>query len=182
MAAKEILKVWENGEINEENVKFLTTPTIDVQFPLTDLDYQIITDLEDTYNHIDCAGIAANQIGYNKKIFIGQKNKGEDDYEICINPELVDYSDTSLKLDSEGCLSIPELSLINIRLDEITVSYYTPKGKKKNREVSGFISKLFQHEMQHLSGILMISAHTKEAFSDDENVIEMYKKLIQTKD
>ena len=51
-----------------ENIDFLRTPTKTITFPLSPHIEQIITDLKDTFKATPCAGIAANQIGYNKKL------------------------------------------------------------------------------------------------------------------
>ncbi len=71
MAIKEIVKVWDKGKLNSENISFLKRETKNVFFPLTDNLNQIIQDLIDSSQKIPCDGIAANQIGYDKSLFIG---------------------------------------------------------------------------------------------------------------
>ena len=78
MAVKKIVEVWDGIKLIEDNIYFLKRKTKDVLFPLSDANKNILVDLLDTYKNMPCAGIAANQIGYNKKIFIGLKY---DDYE-----------------------------------------------------------------------------------------------------
>ena len=88
MAVKEIVRVWNNKGIIKKNLKTLIMPLKDVQFPLSDEENILILDLKDTVNKIqDCAGIAANQIGYDRRIFIGQIDK-TNNFKICINPFL----------------------------------------------------------------------------------------------
>ena len=76
MAIKEtdLVKIWDGKKVNRENIDFLRTPTKEVKFPLSNHVKQIIEDLIDTYKAVPCAGIAANQIGYDKKLFIGMKH------------------------------------------------------------------------------------------------------------
>ena len=74
MAVRNIVKIWNEDGIIKENIDFLHKKTKPVTFPLkTDVE-NVITDLIDSYKAIPCAGIAANQIGYDYSIFIGMKN------------------------------------------------------------------------------------------------------------
>ena len=136
MSVKKIVKVWESGSLIQKNIDFLKLETKNVFFPLTTSTKSIIKDLTDTYQKVPCAGIAANQIGYDKSIFIGLKKYDEeidteeleekeskyneqdnatndyaDNYEIYINPQIDKVDKDSLQNEIEGCLSIPFLSL-----------------------------------------------------------------------
>ena len=68
-----VVKVWDDQSLNIENIEFLRKQTKDVNFPVSDHISQIIQDLLNSYKSFPCAGIAANQLGYDKKIFIGMK-------------------------------------------------------------------------------------------------------------
>ena len=184
MAIKKIVKIWDDGKISNSNIEFLKLKTKKVTFPLSPFINQIIQDLIDTYETITCAGIAANQIGYEYQIFIGMKeiktedeaeeiekkeaelssasgNPYADNYEIYINPQIDLTNNKSTKIDEEGCLSIPGLMVERKRFDEIKVRYYDANGKKNKKKLSGFLSKLFQHELDHLNGMLMIDGQEK---------------------
>ena len=179
MAIKNIVKIWDGKNLLEENVNFLKLKTKKVTFPASDFIKDIIQDLIDTYKEISCAGIAANQIGYNYQIFIGMKtiedeNEAEeiekqeaelssasgnpyaDNYEIYINPQIDKVDNQSIQLDEEGCLSIPGLMVGRERYDKIKIRYYDVNGAVHKCTFSGFLSKLFQHELDHLNGELMI--------------------------
>ena len=144
MAIKNIVKIWDGKNLSEENVNFLKLKTKKVTFPASDFIKDIIQDLIDTYKEISCAGIAANQIGYNYQIFIGMKtiedeNEAEeiekkeaelssasgnpyaDNYEIYINPQIDKVDSQSIQLDEEGCLSIPGLMVGRERYDKIKI-------------------------------------------------------------
>ena len=96
MAVKDIVKVWDSGDILSDNIDFLKNKTIPVKFPISDSINDIIADLKDTYKEVPCAGIAANQIGYDKSIFIGLSKYTDDMDEDKIEEEDkmdVDYCD-----------------------------------------------------------------------------------------
>ena len=179
MAVKEIVKVWDKGNIIKKDVKFLMKPTKKVRFPITYEEEEIINDLIDTYNKIPCSGIAANQIRYKKKIFIGQKYEDEQDYNIYINPQIDSINESSLQTGPEGCLSIPDLSLNIERYDKITVRYYAIDGKKKVMKLSGYISRLFQHEIEHLEGKLMIGSRIHSGLTTDAAATELFYDLVK---
>ena len=184
MALKKIVKIWDNENLLLDNIKFLKQKTKEVQVSEINNLKTVIKNLIDTYKSIPCAGIASNQIGYNKRIFIGLKkvseetdehkiekeesqetkskgNTNADNYEIYINPKIEKVYKDSTQEGSEGCLSIPKVLALRIRHDKIKVRYYDLKGKKQIKIVSGFLSKLFQHELDHLDGKLMIQFDEK---------------------
>ena len=70
-----IVTVWKEGKLVKENIDFLRTPTKKVNFPISPQVKKIIEDLETSFRFIPCAGIAANQLGYDRKIFVGMKKK-----------------------------------------------------------------------------------------------------------
>ena len=188
----DLLKVWDDKHIIEKNINFLRTPTKPVQksdFKSHKIK-QIIEDLINTYQAIPCAGIAANQIGYDKKLFIGMKHDKEksvsddpsqniddviphsENYEIYINPRIDKTNKKSTQQGSEGCLSIPGISLIIERYDEIDVRYYNINGKKQKKSLTGFLSRLFQHELNHLNGKLMFEDSISNILLDNSVTLE----------
>ena len=188
----DLLKVWDDEHIIEKNIDFLRTPTKPVQksdFKSLQIK-QIIEDLIDTYQAIPCAGIAANQIGYDEKLFIGMKHDRNktvsddstknidkiepkpDNYEIYINPRIDKTNKKSTQQGSEGCLSIPGISLIIERYDEIDIRYYNIDGKKQKKSLAGFLSRLFQHELDHLNGKLMFEDPISNILLDNSVPLE----------
>ena len=196
MAVKKLLEVWDGENLNKENIRFLKSNTKQVKLPLESEIENIKVDLLDTYKMMPCAGIAANQIGYNKKIFIGLKhdnysedkenstigNPNADNYEFYINPRIHYSSKKSLQEGEEGCLSIPEVRLIAERFDEIKVTYFNGHGKKIKKPLSGFMSRLFQHELDHLDGKLMVENNQiKQVYqiSENKNIKLLYPNLLK---
>jgi len=207
MAIKKLVEVWDGKNLIKNNITFLKQITKNIHLPISSIDQNILDDLLDTYKQIPCAGIAANQIGYDKRIFIGMKkeepdtedqykklrkdestktkkeagNPNADNYEFYINPQIDQTYKKSIQEEEEGCLSIPEIRLIAERYDKIKVRYYDINGKKIQKTLKGFLSRLFQHELDHLNGLLMVeNSKIKEVYriSDNKNVITLYSDLI----
>ena len=206
MSIKKIVKVWSDKELINENINFLRRPTKNIFFPISTTTEQIIKDLIDTYKSIPCAGIAANQIGYDKSIFIGLKyldenideeeiekkesqadqsdidgNEYADNYEIYINPQIDRTDKKSIQEEIEGCLSFPNISLKIKRFDNIKVRYYNKDGKSIRKTLNGFMSKLFQHELDHLNGKLMMEHNLIEGYIDEKSDLnpELFLELKQ---
>jgi peptide deformylase len=102
-------------------------------------------------------GLAANQIGINKRIFIMGGNSLED-FKIpkaIINPTIIESSKILVE-DQEGCLSFPGIWLKIKRPDWVIGSYYDSKGNYREQKFKGYESKCFQHELDHLDGICFV--------------------------
>ncbi|MEK7227424.1 MAG: peptide deformylase [Patescibacteria group bacterium] len=105
----------------------------------------------------DGVAIAAPQIGESLRIFIIKGviiSKQAEDL-VFINPELVKTSKKNKKME-EGCLSLRYLYGKVLRHEKVTISAYNEHGKKITRGASGLLAQIFQHEIDHLNGILFI--------------------------
>lgn len=120
---------------------------------------RIITDLCDTMDFHKAAGIAANQVGYDKNIFIiasGIANLPSIYTGIpFINPNITFYSEDKHK-EEEGCLSFPGYFAEIERSNSITISFQDIHGTNQSLTVDGFFAKAIQHEYDHLTGKLMV--------------------------
>ena len=114
-------------------------------------DMQIVTDLKDTLkaNHDRCVGMAANMIGYNKRIIIF--TAGIMDI-VMINPVIVKKAQP-YEIE-EGCLSLTGVRKTR-RWEKITVEYQDTDFNKKRGEFTGFVAQIIQHECDHLEGIII---------------------------
>jgi len=115
----------------------------------------IIRDLLDTANeHKEkCAGLAANQIGYKATIFIIKVN--DDDFKVIINPHNI-MGLGGIKSGYEGCLSRPdEKPIKKRRFKQVRASYFNSDGEFITEIFKGFDARIFQHENDHLKGILI---------------------------
>jgi len=114
-------------------------------------------DLIDTMYEADGVGLAAPQLGINKRIFV-MDCSGEDeekDYRIVINPE-IEHESEELGSYKEGCLSIPGITEEISRPKIIKVVYQDLKGSLQRHSYDGLWSTCFQHELDHLNGKLFI--------------------------
>ena len=128
--------------------EFLAVPSV----PATDADLPVARDLLDTLTAYkdSCVGMAANMIGVSKQI-ICFNNKGE--FMTMLNPQLIK------KLDEyeteESCLSLLGGPRKTKRYRQIRVRYLTLDWKEREKTFTGFTAQIIQHELDHLSGILI---------------------------
>jgi len=102
-------------------------------------------------------GLAANQIGMTKQVFIiGSNNIPGFPMPFAVfNPKIINVSE-DVALDQEGCLSYPDLWLAIKRPTKIQVEYQNSKGDIIEAEMDGLVSRCFQHEFDHLNGICFV--------------------------
>ena len=102
-------------------------------------------------------GLAANQIGMAKQVFVmGSHNiDGFPAPFAVFNPRIIEASN-ELVLDREGCLSYPNLFLTVKRPSWIVAEYQDSDGNLKEIKVDGYLSKCFQHEYDHLNGVCFV--------------------------
>jgi len=146
--------------INDPSCKkkgILRVPTTLITFPIDEETQDVIRQLEAKFDAEEsCAGLAAPQIGYSKRVIILEANDEElkqyrEDFtdmlpkSIWINPSFKPVSKKKT-IDWEACFSV----------DEILYEAWTPDGKKVKGRVKGFLARLIQHEIDHLNGILFI--------------------------
>ena len=119
--------------------------------PATKLDAQIITDLRDTLqaNREHCIGMAANMIGFSKRIIIVSAELGD---MVMINPVIA--SKNGRYDTEEGCLSLSGTRKTK-RYQNIEVEYYDKSWVKQQQKFSGIIAQAIQHEIDHLEGIII---------------------------
>ena len=102
-------------------------------------------------------GLAGPQVGLNSRIFVmnptGDRNQPEAE-RVVINPEV--RSRRGASTGEEGCLSLPDIYAEVTRPDRIEVAYRDPSGKEVELDLEGFQARVFQHELDHLEGILFI--------------------------
>lgn len=99
-------------------------------------------------------GIAAPQIGINRNIIWVQRfDKAGEPFELYINPK-ISWRSNLLRQGAEGCLSIPEERGDVYRNYTIQITYFDSKGQLHEELVEGFTAVIFQHETDHLNGIL----------------------------
>ncbi|MBL1222754.1 peptide deformylase [Chryseobacterium sp. L7] len=124
-------------------------------------------------------GIAAPQVGINRKvIWVERFDKTGNPLEYFINPVIVWRSELQ-NLGPEGDLSIPEFRDQFYRSKVIQLEYVDLKGQKYSEIVEGFTAVIFQHEIDHLFGILISDKKEKET-NDLYKKVDAFKKSDST--
>ncbi|WP_462331573.1 peptide deformylase [Schwartzia sp. (in: firmicutes)] len=111
----------------------------------------LLNDMAETMYKSNGIGLAAPQIG--KPIRVVVIDIGEGLIEL-INPMITSREGTVV--DSEGCLSVPNIFGDVERAEKVTVEYTNRFGKRKKIKAEGLLARCVQHELDHLDGILFI--------------------------
>lgn len=121
-------------------------------------EFQVFLDeLIETMYVEDGVGIAAPQVGRNERIFIVNETNGPNAY---INPTVETLSDLDVESE-EGCLSVPGVYGIVKRAKKVRITALNRHGRKTEFTAKGFLAIVFQHEYDHLNGILFIDKAVK---------------------
>ncbi|MCD6550252.1 peptide deformylase [bacterium] len=139
---------------------------------------EIVTLLKKSLDYYGGVGLAAPQIGIQKRVFIvdiketeryGEKypQLKEIGFVAYINPIISDLSEEKNK-GMEGCLSVIYGSLFGAveRSDSLKIEYFDEQGKKHTEEIRNpFHARVIQHEFDHLEGIIFLQRMNREDFS-----------------
>lgn len=122
--------------------------------------------LPNLQGHPQGVGLAAPQVGIAQNFFVMLTPEaiqtGNMETMTLVNPVVIESSSTT-DSDLEGCLSIPGLLGRVTRSTELKVEYSDVNGVRHELALSGFSARVFQHEFDHLNGILFLD-RTKELF------------------
>lgn len=149
---------------NKKDSLFLRKKSIDLDAKniATNKDLQLLIDrLQMTLAVESGVGIAAPQVGIGRNLFLFLRidQKGMP-VQVAINPRIVGHSGETFLFERDGCLSVPELSGTTNRYTWVDVEYYDDNGTLIKERLSGgsrggdFTGVIFQHEYDHLQGIL----------------------------
>lgn len=143
----------------------------------------IILELKRTVKEENLLGLAANQIGYNKRIIVINYNGDIRSY---VNP--VVYNAKGLTISRENSPSIPGKEYLVVRNQEVTVTYVTPLGKIKNDRFLGVAATMVQHLTNILDGVLISDVGFEidenwDSFTDaeKEELLDMYLESVDLK-
>jgi len=129
----------------------------------------LLDDMVETMREAPGVGLAAPQIGLSDRIIVVEYYEREEDEEIedapkkvwaMINPEIIKASEEKL-MGVEGCLSIPGLLGEVERHAEIEVKGLNKHGKIMKVKAKGWLARIFQHEIDHLNGVLFTELATR---------------------
>ena len=158
------------SDILDEKEKILHEKSEDVTFPLSNKDKQTIQDiiemltnsqipeLAEKYNLRPGMGLAAVQLGIKKRYFVvvHEYEEGKFNNYVLINPKIVSTSEEMIYVgEGEGCLSVNrETEGIVPRCARVTLEAYNEDGDKIRVRGREELAIAFQHEMDHLNGII----------------------------
>ena len=117
---------------------------------------RLIGDMIETMYAAPGIGLAAPQVGAALRIFVVDLSLGHDPSGliVMVNPEFVERD--GMQLEDEGCLSVPGFNATVVRPSRVVVKGLDRAGGPQLREGSGLLSRAFQHEMDHLDGLLFV--------------------------
>lgn len=154
-----VLKVYKID--NEEDLKVLRDTSADLAVKAIESElYGVLARrMVETVTHpdVDGVGLAAPQIGINRRVVAVQRfDKEGEPFEVYPNISIIEASE-ELAPGPEGCLSVPNQRHEVMRHTWVTIQYYSLEQQKVVQErIEGFTAVIFQHEVDHLSGVLYI--------------------------
>jgi peptide deformylase len=139
--------IYELIDCNDPLLKQVMEPFDFSNPPIDPLD--LVSDLAETMLANNGIGLSANQCGLPYRVFVmhGQELIP------CFNPRIVDVSQETIVLE-EGCLSYPGFFVKIKRPRRIKVRFAEPNGNVVTRTFDGMTARIFQHELDHLNGIV----------------------------
>ena len=143
-------------------IKILKFPDQDLRIkakPVESFDGELKTltdDMFETMHSVNGIGLAATQIGVAKQVAVIDISPEKNEPLVIINPE-IKILDPSKKEDyDEGCLSVPGFFETISRPSDIQLSYQDLNGQKQEIKPEGLLTKVVQHELDHLNGRLFV--------------------------
>jgi peptide deformylase len=120
----------------------------------------LIDNMIETMRAAPGVGLAAPQIGESVQLVVVEYTEDEDENAkpkkyVLVNPEIIKRSEEMIT-DIEGCLSLPGLAGMVERHEAVTVKAKNRFGKPLKIEAEGWLARIFQHEIDHLDGVLYI--------------------------
>ena len=142
--------------------KILKFPDQDLRIkakPVETFDEELKTltdDMFETMHSVNGIGLAATQIGVAKQVAVIDISPEKNEPLVIVNPK-IQILDPSKKEDyDEGCLSVPGFFETISRPSDIKLSYQDLNGKKQEIKPEGLLTKVVQHELDHLNGRLFV--------------------------
>jgi peptide deformylase len=121
---------------------------------------RLADDMLDTMDEAPGVGLAAPQVGHSIQMFVYDTGEEGERGGLC-NPTITWMSEETIEME-EGCLSIPGITVEVTRPEAIRVEAQTLDGEPVTIETGGFRARVFQHEIDHLNGVLFIDHLPKE--------------------
>ena len=162
MAVREIV------QLGDEHLKKISEPVKNI-----DEVQDLIKDLKDTLATVEGIGLAAPQIAVNKRVIYINFQDGVNEY-VLINPEILESSKKTC-VDYEGCLSYVMHEGLVERPKKVTIQALNENGELKVYKADELLARCFQHEIDHLNGIMYTDLAT-ELFELTEEDLESFEE------
>lgn len=132
----------------------------------------LVDDMVETMRDAPGVGLAAPQVGISKKLVVVEFGSELDEsfpkqLYVLVNPEVINRSEETVR-GIEGCLSVPDLVGSVDRARVVTVTAQNQHGKPLKIRAEGWLARIFQHEIDHINGILYTD-RADEIWQPDEN-------------
>jgi peptide deformylase len=133
---------------------------------------RLADDMLETLHAAPGVGLAAPQVGVSRRLILVEYAEQPDDPDdpeappnppklfVMVNPEILRHS-TEIVSGNEGCLSIPGYVGEVDRYESVTVKGFNTRGKPMRVKAAGWLARIFQHEIDHLNGVLFIDRTNK---------------------
>ena len=118
---------------------------------------RLIDDMIETMYAAPGVGLAATQVGVPLRVFVVDVSVGRDRNAliVMVNPSFVERE--GMQLEDEGCLSVPGFNATVARPQRVVVRGLDRHGQDQTREGTGLLARAFQHEIDHLDGMLFVN-------------------------
>jgi peptide deformylase len=120
---------------------------------------RLTQDMLATMRDQEGVGLAANQVGRLKRVFVAAI---EDEEYVIVNPVLADWSETTESVP-EGCLSIPGIQVDVERPTAVTLSGQDVSGKPLELRATDLLARVLQHEVDHLDGVMIFDRTDRQS-------------------
>ncbi|AHI22882.1 peptide deformylase [Corynebacterium vitaeruminis] len=124
---------------------------------------QLVSDMLETMDAAGGVGLAANQVGVLRRVFVFDCSHQEDGLRGHIINPVWEAIGEETQTGAEGCLSIPDISAETTRFQTVKVSGVDMEGKPVSMVASGLMARCIQHETDHLDGVLFLRRLEKDA-------------------
>lgn len=136
----------------------------------------LVDDMIETLRAAPGVGLAAPQVGISERLIVIEYGSEEDENApkklfVVINPEIVEASEEKV-MGIEACLSIPQMAGEVERHQKIVVKGYNRHGKAIKIKTNGWLARIFQHEIDHLEGVLFTDRAARIWRPKEDEIIE----------
>jgi len=135
---------------------FLKQDTHEITFPLSNSNVDLIHNMKTIMYNNNGIGLAANQVGYNRRIFIIDVSNEKNSPQVFINPVIEKQAKEKLT-EGEGCLSCPGKFVDVRRPIYVGLKWFCEHGEEQYKTFYNLPARVVQHEMDHLNNKLILN-------------------------